>query len=292
MSDIGITSPVGRMINDRINTATGLSDDGVSQNNYSSTVVDGLSSNGGDAEVHSIGKSVLDSTFEIDGEQYEIVPTFSGAQTGFFGSRVPKTKLSLGTIFEYFREKWSVRKLDNTTQMFAQFKKAGLTPVVGESTVDCVLGKNLGQSNLDEIAKIDQNFTATKEVWNKVRAVEVGTAGKLSESKGTVRERCPITGDVLTPKNAVLVDFKADTHNKAEKVLVSRQGIKNALLRTDNYNSTVNRARLMDASFDKVTEESFVPTNPVARALRMFFGGDIQDLSYNYKQSGDYKKPW
>ncbi|MBM7070474.1 hypothetical protein JQC92_00195 [Shewanella sp. 202IG2-18] len=143
---------------------------------------------------------------------------------------------------------------------------------------------------MDIIRAKDNNFEKTRMTWNKVKKTEVSAADKLEEKTFRIRERCPITGEVLTKETAVRVKLIADSTNgrKEAVLLMSRRGIKSERLRDKTINDTVSRERLLTAEFSKVENEHISERHSISRAWRIFFGGDVAKFTYHYVQAGGH----
>ncbi|RYV00574.1 hypothetical protein SOPP22_17355 [Shewanella sp. OPT22] len=304
MSGIGITSPIGQAINSYINEATNLSDEesraDLDVDNSQLVTSRPSSVPQGSAQSSITVTSSGGGHFSVGGLKYQVNRSISDHPDGdipsFFAERKFSIKVGWGRLKEFVAERLTAIKLDNDVQFDRALKQSGLTPVrdAQKHQGSYVLGNRVGASNLDIIRSQDENFMNTKAAWNEVRKVEKGQGHKLNPEKGKVRERCPVTGDVLTTENAVKVNLPEDKGNscfrfKGASVLMSRRGIKNALLRTETNNSTITRARLLGASFEKVTDANFVKRSPIARAWRAFWGGDTNRLDYNYMQAGGHR---
>ncbi len=291
MSSIGITSPAGQAVNEYINKVTGLRDtrtNTVVSVDQGDELAPSVQSEGNES---SAGTGVL----KVGGFEYNVSRSISDSKYGsltpsFSAFRSFSVKFSIKNIFSFFIQRFSALNLDHDEQLNHELKQSGLTPVHSyqpTSSENYVMGATVGASNLDLIKKEDPDFSRTRNAWNKVCAVKVSESEKLSEHSFLVHERCPITGDILTKDNAVLANLPVgnDSYSNTKAVMMSRRGIKNALLRTETAHPLITRETLLNATFESVNNDNFIERGLLPRAVRKFFGGETSSEGYNTVQA-------
>ncbi|MGB0893303.1 MAG: hypothetical protein ACPGUD_02765 [Parashewanella sp.] len=263
---LGICSQAGQAVNEYLNAVTGLSDSVNTTSEPDKTKLVEPSQLTVGLRVYSIQSSLRVAPNDV-------TPNFS-------------VKLLSGGQPQSF---FNTAEFGLEVELKNEFKHSGLTPnrsFKDENGGGYVLGVGLGASNLDVINQKDPGFNKTKAVWAKVVCVDTADSSLLQPAPNKLRERCPIVGDVLTGENAVLVRLEKNRSAEEKTLLLSRRGIKTALLQVPDYNAVVTRLRLLKATFTKVTDENAVATSWISRSWRYFLGGDTSQLTYN-QQTAD-----